>query len=808
MHFFQTKSPNVQELDSFCQTLHNVIQPLADFKCAEYTFHCCLNPLQHPSFDRHIHHLTALVIALCNTCGGVIYLEAPEGIVREEFHFSIFKKYLIEALSIAGIPESLLEATELYTGSKFFCAILLSKQPKKPLPYKLDGNWDMALHIDVHGRLHHENATERGEHLDISPEEQPSLVSELLTEALQSAQQKVPMLLSAAEPTEAINPPPALATFRELTWDQNKRNWEEILKESHDSHDEWIKLCDVWKPMLPMRITPNRDSLRYLFPSDVDCNNTLKKLEMMNPGFAIASKTWSSFLPNLVTLTAPPPSHLCDILAVSKQNDVCFWVTVSDSREQTIHEQLRYMLTVGRTIKHQIATRNTDVPKFTVRCFLYSTHEVDNMLIEHTLNQLGIKETQDQLYHTLQEKSNFAALQRGIALLLLSQHSHIATCIGDQRSVKLSAKQALTLLKVKGKRVSYVSSAPGTGKTLCAMSLYREFGRDHSVYICPTEPLLQYLRYNGCEATLVRDDEQLCTQIEHGAFEKKVCVIIDESHHLRCSREGLEQLFMVLKKQRMFLFVFADNEYQSFDRQKQQQIEQIIHDLSKKILGHYPETHTFTEIYRNTRKVVSFLQHAIEDTEPSFQDITCGNPKDGDGIHCITMENLWDNSPENGLVQYLRPLLSVASPNTDTKYLVTEVAVLFDAGYTSTEMDGIAKTLETQFPRILTQSSEKFPRKGIVVDRIQSFVGLDAALCIFIHSALKLDETIHSHRYRVFLASRATQKAVFVVPQIDKEVVHHMKFDHFQASYAYILKYYTEILYKAPWAVYCQHMVQ
>ncbi len=711
----------------------------------------------------------------------MVYLEAPEGILREEIQFHAFERYLIEALSMAGMSETLFEVSELSTDDPFWYAMILSKQSKKFLPYQLDGNM-IDLRLDVHGRLRYVNINENGEEgLKISPEKEQSTVFELLAEAQQTVRQEVTMLHSGAEAIEAMNPPPALPTFRELTWDQNKRHWEDILNDSQDAHEEWITSCDIWKPTSPMRITPDSDSLKYLFPSNVDCTRALAKLETKAPGFAMASKTWTSYLPEINTLRTPTDTHLCDILTVSVENDVCLWVIVSDSKEQTIQEQLRYMFTLGRAIKHQITTRNRDVPNFTICCFLFSINEAGNKLIERILDELGIKKVQDLFYEAFREKNNFVRLQRAVALLLLSQESHITTCVGHQRSVNLSAKQALTLLRVKGKRVSYVSSAPGTGKTLCGLSLYREFGKDHSVYLCPTEPLLQYLKYNGCEATLVRNDGELWNQIAHGRFDNKVCVIIDKSHHLRCSREGLEKLFAILKKQRMFLFVFADNEYQSFDRENQRQTESLIHDLSKEILGNYPETHTFTEVYRNTRKIVSFVQHAIEDTEPNFQDITCGNAKDGDGVHCIAIENLWDNIPENGLVQYLRPLLMIRGPKTDAKYLVTEVAVLFDAGYTSSEIDSIAKILEAQFPRISTHASTEFPRKGIIVDRIQSFVGLDTALCIFLQSALKPDVIFDNHRYRVFLASRATQKAVFVVPKIDMDVVQRMKFDHFQA---------------------------
>ncbi len=145
----------------------------------------------------------------------------------------------------------------------------------------------------------------------------------------------------------------------------------------------------------------------------------------------------------------------------------------------------------------------------------------------------------------------------------------------------------------------------------------------------------------------MRNDGDLRGEMRQGTFDNKTCVIIDESHHLRCSKECLKELFWILKEQKMFLCVFADNEFQSFDRENQKNIERYIHDLSREVLEYYPNTFTFTELYRNPRKVVSFLKHAIEEPD---QDMTCGNPIDGDGIQVIAMKNLWDNSRTNELV--------------------------------------------------------------------------------------------------------------------------------------------------------------
>ncbi len=750
--------------------------------CAEYCFQCCSNPSQQDSpFDENVHHRDALLTALSNSCGGLVLLTTAEETPRKTTEFSTFP-----SLSSSTYSENV-ETSQLAVPGNVWC-VRAAKKSSETSPYQLDGGV-AEFEIDIQGKLWYaphsgeqpgrvdnpaQQTEQRNPKTDVDPDDDA-------TEAFQPPTKK-PQVDTVGSPE-----PPVVVS--ELNWDQNKVNWWNILQETEESIEKCIKSCDFLEPHIPMKLMPDKDSLRYLFPSDATCDETLHKLATKEPGFAIASRSWLSLLPEGDRLQ-PPSSHLCDILTVSKGKDskpsICLWVVVSGSKEQIIHKQVQYMFVVGRSIKHQITDQSREMPNLTIRCMLHSTNEEDNSLIEKTLHESGIQKTQDFLTLVFLERQTFDAVKRGIAQLLLSQKSHINNCTGEQLSVKLSERQAETLLemkmKIKRKRVWYVSSAPGTGKTICGLSLYKDVGKEHSVYISPTKPLVQYLRYNECEATLVRNDVELQAEMKKGTFSNKQLVIIDESHHLRCSKQCLKELFLEVKKHKMSLFVFADNEFQSFDRENQRIIERAFTELSNEVLGYYPNTHSFTEMYRNPRKIVSFLQHAIEEPD---QDITCGNPSDGEGIQAIALENLWDNSRTNGLVQYIRPLLVLPGSSEDGKYLAKEVAVLLDSGHSASHVDTIGHILDTQLSPIAIQASDMFPRKGIIVDKIDSFVGLDAPLCIFLLSAeesTNSNERIDNMRYRVFLASRATQKAVFVVSKIDTELIQCLKFDRFPVS--------------------------
>ncbi len=705
-----------------------------------------------------------------------MFLSSPEGIPQQEINFNVFKTRLFQSLSYAHISKNL-EAYQVCADDIYWGVIVAKKSPQM-LPYKMGIN-TVTPCVDVRGRLQFRHLTAR---------RQEAFENLVYATGLQTS---TPSFMVQPKPTtelpneEAFQPsglPIEFPDIRQLNWDQHKSNWRAILKESITSMNECVNACTIWQPSLPMKMTPDRQSLTYLFPSDAEFNQTMEKMETAVPAFAIANRSWLSLLPEL-DVSAVPPSHLCDILSVSVDSNVCLWVIVSESEEQAIQKQIQYMLIVARAIKHQISSHNRLVSNLTIRCRLYSTNTLYNDLIENTLNSSGINSTQDMLYSLFLERSNFEELQRGIAMLLLSRESSITSCVGDAMSVQLSGMQAQTLLERQ--RVTYVSSPPGTGKTLCGISLYREYGREKAVYICTTKPLLQYLRYNGCDGTLVRSDQDLCDQIELGTFEDKQCVIIDESHHLKCSKHCLGELFRILEENRMYLFVLADNEYQSFDKESQEQIVDYIFELSRKVLKIVPEMKTFTEMFRNTRKVTSFVQHAMVDTEPSVDNLTCANRFDGDGIECVVMQSLLLNDPDNSLVQYLRPLLLPTSSRADARYQVTEVAVLFDSEYPAAFIEQIRNIMQSHLgQRIVTQTSEDFPRVGIVVDRIDTFLGLDAALCIFLLSPTGATPhfTMDNPKYRVFVGSRAIQKAVFVVPKIDADFAQRMKFDHFRVS--------------------------
>ena len=218
-------------------------------------------------------------------------------------------------------------------------------------------------------------------------------------------------------------------------------------------------------------------------------------------------------------------------------------------------------------------------------------------------------------------------------------------------------------------------------------------------------------------------------------------------------------------------------------------MENCIRELSLHVLGKLPHYSYLTAIYRNTKKVVSFVQSAIQDSFRDSAKIECQNMEIGEGIECIAMTNVWMESRENDLANYIRSM--------SDKYKRTEIAVLLDPSYTADQIDKCRSILKEHIPDKDVQNAKVFPRKGVVVDSVTGFLGLDAPLCLFILPIQKMkkssflqrlikrggketDANISNPCFKVFMASRATHKAVFVVPKMDAEIAKELKFDLFE----------------------------
>ncbi len=853
----------------------------------EYTYKLHMNPFQHPELDKNIHHLLTLLTALCNSCGGIIYLtlEDPETTVTNE-RLETFQQRLTELISIyTKLPKEKVNFIHISLSlgtERAWSAIHLksSKQTTRYQPLYPDREpMPLKCRINVSGVIHFENTwdfgmQEHAEHIPslhtpipvtTEPAEDPTNheaterrlsvgsstsihqcdnglihpnssgdTNSLMDSTLGTLE---PDFISKNDSSQAPLYPAEVASCSEssnlstrdlhvspsegqilaeqltssrgatydrtdfsqvkmLEWSQNKKDWENYIHYETQTIDKIVDSCSLWKPIKPMAVTPDRTTLKEWFPSVEDMQKTLSEIETKEPGFALACKTWKFHISKCETQSRPP-EHICDILTVSSRGKICLWVICMDSNEQNIRCQMEYLLNSGRMIKYQIVqeARHGDLSNICIACRLFFLNTLSQ---EHKGVRAAIEQSCEMQTHILRicDKSvNFESLQKALALVILLKESPLKRTVGDQTVITLSTQQISVLYHKK--RVNYVSGPAGSGKSYTAALLYKLYGRDNSVYICTTVEFVKYLEFSGYNGILIQTDKDLLKEVKAGAFKNKMCIVIDDGHNFACTNSSMKQLFKLMKKNKeMSLYVFADNEYQSFDKKRQEAMRDCIRELSQEVLEIEPHYAYLTTIYRNTKKVVSFVQTVIKESYEGHEKINCGNVETGDGVECIKMKEM------DELADYLKVCIR-------KQYRWSDIAVLLHPSYTDGQIEKCRNILIELLPGSNANYASVFPREGVVVDSVSRFLGLDAPLCIYIlpqnlqrqnpnqpiaplfqklfkREHPKPDVSIYNPRFKVFMASRATHKAVFVVPEINAELVKQMHFDKFEVGGVFI----------------------
>ncbi len=803
------------EVDILAEQLNNSISTPRELRCREYAFKLKMNPWQHPTFDPNIYHLLALLTPLCRGCGGVIYFLTDDIQPVTQEIFQVYKerfKTLIASHLESFSPWTNMVQVGLKLGTHRSWAALLLKRSDVTLKYppvETEGTGKpTAFDIDIFGHIHTIVVSDTQNQSNIA-KNRPSVSSGHGTErsALPQAnsQKNIPHQ-TEQETSSASAPSPVtvlahsddteilkmdFSSCQRLDWTENTKDWQKYVTIKELKTDDIVESCPIWKPTQPMKITPDRDFLRYLFASETFMDETLSAVTTFDPGCAVVCRTWRFHIDDSVPEELPP-GHICDILTVTDTGRLSFWVVINNLDKEKIHSVMEYLMTTGRMLKYQLIQKGEgdDLSNLWIDCRLLpnSTSHSTEQAVKLRLSEC--QEIQEHLHDMCQNGVDVSLLQRTLTKLILSKESPLKRCVGEHTSITLSAQQAEVLMHRA--KVNYITGPAGSGKSYTAVSLYKMYGKERSVYICTTKEFVEYLKFNGCAGTLMCCDQDLLKEIESGTFDNKICVVIDDCHKLMCTKKSMKKLFKVLKENRdMSLFVFADNDYQSFDRRRQQSIHDCIQGLAHKVLQDTPLNFRLTDIYPNTRKIVSFMQAAIQDVYDGHQKIESVNIENGDGVECTTMSSLWENSPDNDLVVYLCSLLLSGN------YSQSEVAILFESSYSPDKIRQCKDIVAANVPGVTVQNADTFPRTGVIVDTVDSFLGLDASVCVFILSntrktlvhplqrifqqkTTRCDMNMYNPRYEVFLASRATYKAVFVVPELHEDLVHQMKFDHFQ----------------------------
>ena len=558
------------EVDKLIDELNKSISTPVELRCGEYSFQLKMNPWQHPIFDENMQRLLALFTSLRSGCGGVIYLMSDDmETVRDEI-FQVYKERL-HALIVRHIEKFTLQMNmvqvSLLGTHRTWAALLLTKSRDelKYLPLETRTIWKpITLDLDKFGHIYTkpESESQSESYLEIkrsalSPVPRAASSTLLQSYSQENNSPQPEPEISAASATvpvtpsghsdDTLTPKVDFSSCQKLDWTENTKDWQKYVKVKKVKIDDIVGSCPIWNPTEPMKVTPDRDSLRYLFESEKNMDETLRKTTTKEPGFAIVCRTWQFHTSDDDAIEDLPQGHICDILTVTDTGSLTFWVVVDICDESCFESQMKYLMTTGRMLKYQITQQSTgDLSNLWIDCRLLPLTTPINMKTTVKLRSQECQEIQRHLYEMCHEGVEFDCLQQAVAKVILSKECPLKRCVGEYTSISLTVQQAEVLMHKA--KVNYITGPAGSGKSYTAALLYKMYGKDRSVYMCTTKEFLGYLKFSGCTGTLVLGDQDLLREIRSGTFHNKICVVIDDCHRFKCTKKSIKKLFKTLKK--------------------------------------------------------------------------------------------------------------------------------------------------------------------------------------------------------------------------------------------------------------------
>ncbi len=265
-----------------------------ELRCGEYSFNLKMNPLQHPIYDANIHHLLALFTSLCHGCGGVVYLVTHD--VENVTHktFQVYKERLLAVISAKlkclALPANMVQVSLLLGTHRSWAAVLVKKSCKILTypPVETRGIWKpVNFEIDLFGQMHTKplSATQSPNFREVASSSfspiQAAANSVLRPPYTQEnlQYQTEPEISSASVTAPVTVHPPSddteipqvdFSTCQRLDWADNTKDCQKYVNITEVKTDDIVASCPMWKPTKPMKITPDEQSIRYLFQSETD----------------------------------------------------------------------------------------------------------------------------------------------------------------------------------------------------------------------------------------------------------------------------------------------------------------------------------------------------------------------------------------------------------------------------------------------------------------------------------------------------------------------------------------------------------
>ena len=419
---------------------------------------------------------------------------------------------------------------------------------------------------------------------------------------------------------------------------------------------------------------------------------------------------------------------------------------------------------------------------FTITPFVYDLHKEVLLPVPFSTDMgLAIQTVK----HIQPKVADLSLMKTGILGLLLNHTSQVKNRLGTAWHCQVTSDQMQQLLNTSLTSFNFIVGPPGSGKSIMAHHICNFFGgqgdKSKVRYICTQPGFVEYVNSQGnATISLLMDDDQMDSilhDIEHSSMLK--CVIVDDAHNVGIHPETWTRFFRTIKSapRLIYLYIFTDPHFQNFNGEENSRtLQAAFHDFV--IANHVPHTSkVMTEVLRNSRKIGSFMKANVGFAIRDQVELQCIDPKsavDGDDVKLQRLDNLDSDGTDNGLLLLLQEALKPGF-SSEYHYIATDIAILVDD-----DDQDVANEIAGRYQRIFRehahhihiQSATTFPVKGLVIDIVNNFSGLDANYCIFLVPAeptnnveITGQRSLSNLKYKNFIASRGVMRVDFVLPK-------------------------------------------
>ena len=521
---------------------------------------------------------------------------------------------------------------------------------------------------------------------------------------------------------------------------------------------------------------PSLQSLCQRFPSSQD--HIRMMLTMIEnecgpvPACAISFASFAVSFQHQAPITRPA-GHILDTLLMCQNNLVQLWSCLNKrGNDAQRHEQYAYELSrvlQKNTLLQPIITCPFKAVSFHIEPVLYYA---DNHSI--TLPKYADMVSQSSTWLHPMTGVSLESIQSAIVSLLTVRNVSIKDRVGRDKSFILTKQQVDVFHTLCNQRISLVEAPPGCGKSVMASCFCQRFRRQGDVlYISPSRGYAAMIDHQGiANVKVVDNDASMVDAIKEVHGRSYHAVIVDDIHGIVCPEKRWTALLdAVFSRDVTKILLLMDSKYQDF-------LKHPTCDHVKKRVKSFcevkrlPESSiTLTCNLRNSRKVFTFIKAQIL-KEPGIglvhTDLSIGHQEDGDDVEVKYVARLLEDSVTNGVVLLVKDLL-----HNERGYEANDIIILVggqtegehgeEASSALDEAAALRDIFKKNMPDVPVHSASDVPHKGIAIDTVDAFMGMEGAVCLALMPESSDKRSHRNMHYRLFAASRGITRVELIL---------------------------------------------